>query len=120
MRMSYLTASSSKHEQANPQPDSVKRIPATREVIRKFDRDTGWVATAVLVMVIFGAVGVAMQVKERHFKAGNSDNAPFSDEADQWTNQRPDNFGPPQSRGPRTARKLILSGFVCIDCGIHF
>jgi hypothetical protein len=61
-----------------------------------------------------------MQVKERHFKAGNSDNAPFSDEADQWTNQRPDNFGPPQSRGPRTARKLILSGFVCIDCGIHF
>jgi hypothetical protein len=93
--MSFLTASSSKNEQTNPQSDDVKKIPATREVIRKFDRDTGWVATAVLAIVIFAAVGLAMQVKERHLKVGNSDNAPFSKGAHRWAIQRPDNLGQP-------------------------
>ena len=69
-------------------------LPQTREVIRKFDRDTGRVATAVLAMVIFGAIVLAMQIKESHLKAGNFDNAPFSNRVDQWTIQRPDNFGP--------------------------
>ncbi len=50
-------------------------LPPAREVIRKFDRDTGWVATAVLAMVIFGAVGLAIQIKERHLNARNSDNS---------------------------------------------
>ena len=40
-------------------------FPQTREIIRKFDRDTGWVATAILALVIFGAVELAMQIKER-------------------------------------------------------
>jgi hypothetical protein len=93
--MSFLTASSSKNEQTNPQSDDVKKIPATREVIRKFDRDTGWVATAVLAIVIFAAVGLAMQVKERHLKVGNSDNAQFSNGAHRWAIQRPDNLGQP-------------------------
>jgi hypothetical protein len=62
-------------------------LPRTREVIRKFDRDTGWVATAVLAMLILGALGLAMQVKESHF----SDNAPLSNGAD----HRPGNVAPP-------------------------
>jgi hypothetical protein len=44
-------------------------LSQTGEVIRKFDRDTGWVATAVLAMVIFGGVGLAMQIKARRLKA---------------------------------------------------
>ena len=50
-------------------------FPQTREVIRKFDRDTGWVATAVLAMVIFGAVGLAMQIKERRPTTTYPDNS---------------------------------------------
>ena len=50
-------------------------FPRTGEVIRKFDRDTGRVATAVLAMVIFGAVGLAMQIKERHPMSTNLDNS---------------------------------------------
>ena len=50
-------------------------LPQTGEVIRKFDRDTGWVATTVLVMVIFGAVGLAMQIKERHPETVYLDNS---------------------------------------------
>jgi hypothetical protein len=50
-------------------------FPQTREVIRKFDRDTGWVATAVLALVIFGAVGLAMQIKERRPTTTYPDNS---------------------------------------------
>jgi hypothetical protein len=50
-------------------------LPQTREVIRKFDRETGWLATAVLAMVIFGAVGLAMKIKERHLKVRDPDNS---------------------------------------------
>jgi hypothetical protein len=74
-------------------------FPQTREVIRKFDRDTRWVATAVLAIVIFGAVGLAMQIKERHpattyprqlFHAFQRPGAV------RWAIQRPDNSGPPR------------------------
>jgi hypothetical protein len=47
----------------------------TREVIRRFNRDTGWVATAVMAVVISGAVGLAMQIKEHHLKAEHPDNS---------------------------------------------
>jgi hypothetical protein len=70
MRILYLTVPCSKNERANLR--SVP-LPETRELIRKFDRDTGLVATAVLAMVIFGAVVLAMQVKERDLKV--EDNA---------------------------------------------
>jgi hypothetical protein len=74
--------------------DSVA-LRQTQEVIRKFDRDTGRVATAVLVMVIFGAVGLAMQIKEPQLKARDLDNVPFSRGVDRWAIQRPYNIAPP-------------------------
>ncbi len=54
---------------------NVVPLPHAREVIRKFDRDTGWLAAAVLAMVIFGAVGLAIQIKERRLNARNSVNS---------------------------------------------
>jgi hypothetical protein len=112
MRMSSLAAPRSKNEQADPQSDRVREmmvalpttastarndsvpLPPTREVIRKFDRDTGWVATAVLAMVIFGAIVLAMQIKESHLEGAIFDKTPFSNRAHRWTIHRPDNFGP--------------------------
>ena len=53
-------------------PCRLKRIPSalprTSDMIRRFNRDTGWVATAVLGTVIFATLVLAVQVQERHQK----------------------------------------------------
>ncbi len=68
---------------------NVVPLPHAREVIRKFDRDTGWIATAVLAMVIFGAVGLAIQIKDRHLNARNSDNSTASLKGIERTTRQP-------------------------------
>ena len=43
-------------------------LPRTSDMLKRFNRDTGWVATAVLSTVIFAALVLAVQVQERHQK----------------------------------------------------
>jgi hypothetical protein len=44
-------------------------LPDTNEVIRRFNRDTGWLATGVLGAVVFAALVLAVLVQDRHPKA---------------------------------------------------
>jgi hypothetical protein len=44
-------------------------LPDTNEVIRRFNRDTGWIATGVLGAVVFAALVLAVLVQDRHPKA---------------------------------------------------
>ena len=46
-------------------------LPRTSGMIRRFNRDTGWVAAAVLGTVILAAVVLAVQVQERRHKRPN-------------------------------------------------
>jgi hypothetical protein len=41
-------------------------LPGTNDVMKKFDRDTEWLATRVVVAVVFAALVVAVLVHERH------------------------------------------------------
>ena len=43
-------------------------LPRTSDMIRRFNRDTWWVATGVLGTVIFAALVLAVLVQERHPK----------------------------------------------------
>ncbi len=53
-------------------------LPDTNEVIRRFNRDTGWLAIAVLCTVVLAALvlGVAALVQERHPKAAFDEISP--------------------------------------------
>ena len=44
-------------------------LPDTNEVMRRFNRDTGWLATGVLGAVVFAALVLAVLVQDRHPKA---------------------------------------------------
>ena len=44
-------------------------LPDTNDVIRRFNRDTEWLATGVLGAVVFAALVLAVLVQERHPKA---------------------------------------------------
>jgi hypothetical protein len=44
-------------------------LPDTADVMRRFNRDTGWLATGVLSVVVFATLVLAFQVQERHPKA---------------------------------------------------
>ena len=44
-------------------------LPGTNDVIRRFNRDTGWLATGVLGAMVFAALVFAVLVQERHPKA---------------------------------------------------
>ena len=44
-------------------------LPDTNEVFRRFNRDTGWLATGVLGAVVFAALVLAVLVQNRHPKA---------------------------------------------------
>src|ERR1700674_1963710 len=46
-------------------------LPGTNDVIRSFNRDTGWLASGVLGAVVFAAFVLAVLVQERHPKAAD-------------------------------------------------
>ena len=46
-------------------------LPGTNDVIRSFNRDTGWLASGVLGAVVFAALVLAVLVQERHPKAAD-------------------------------------------------
>ena len=50
-------------------PEHSVALPDTNDVIRRFNRDTGWLATGVLGAVVFAALVLAVLVQERHPKA---------------------------------------------------
>jgi hypothetical protein len=54
---------------ASKTPEHYLALPDTRDVIRKFNRDTGWLATLVVGAVASAALIVAVLVQDRHPKA---------------------------------------------------
>jgi hypothetical protein len=57
------------HAPASQTPEHSVALPDTNDVIKRFNRDTGLLATGVLGAVIFAALLLAVLVQERHPKA---------------------------------------------------
>jgi hypothetical protein len=57
------------HAPASQTPAQSVALPDTNDVIKRFNRDTGLLATGVLGVVVFAALLLAVLVQERHPKA---------------------------------------------------
>ena len=64
-------------------------LPGTSDVIRRFNRDTGWLATGVLGAVVFAALILAVLVQERHPKADDLTEESRQAEGDLLLNPNP-------------------------------
>jgi hypothetical protein len=64
-------------------------LPGTNDVIRSFNRDTGWLASGVLGAVVFAAFVLAVLVQERHPKAADPTEEARQAEGDLLLNANP-------------------------------
>ena len=64
-------------------------LPGTSDVIRRFNRDTAWLATLVVGAVVFAALVLAVLVQERHPKAADLTEEARQAEGDLLLNANP-------------------------------
>jgi hypothetical protein len=83
-----------------------KSSTVTSDIIRRFNRETGWLATGVLGTVVFAALMLAVQVQERHPKAIGLPEEKGVDHP--FTKISPQENSSPQMRTPAAVSTPIL------------
>ena len=85
-------------------------LPGTSDMIRRFNRDTGWLAMGVLGAVIFAALALALLVQEHHPKVDDLTEEARLPERDLFLNANPANRFTVVGSNRNSSAENIISG----------